>query len=127
MGFRSTIVTQDYHLPLPEWFVDKYKDLLFMGIEGKFTMPIASMVEFKSYVGRGREIEYDIQRVLRETPSWGDGNIILVWLHECGGITRIEISQKEILFSEPDKWKEVEEISHDYCYGCSDIKNINKE
>lgn len=126
MGFRSTIVTQDYHLPLPEWFVDKYKDLLFMGIEGKFHLPVASMVEFKSYVGRGGEIEYDIQRVMREG-GWSNGNIILVWLHECGGITRVEIYTDKILFSEPISWKQVEEISHDYCYGCSDVENIRKE
>lgn len=50
--------------------------------------------------------------------------MILVWLHECGGITRIEIHNDRILWSEPEEWKKVDNITHEYCNGCSDHPDI---
>ena len=46
--------------------------------------------------------------------------MVLVLLHECGGITRIQISATDIKASEPIGWQEVDRVEHDYCYGCSD-------
>lgn len=115
MGFRSTFVTQDYYIQWPEWFIAKYSDHVNFN-DGKGC--ISSRQEKKSY-GVFSELEDDIQKVLKEIESKLDG-FILVWLHECGGITRVSISKDSITYREPDSWRNTDDITHDYCYGCSD-------
>lgn len=118
MGFRSTFITEDYYVQVPNWFREKYQSWVFMDEKG--FLPIASKVEVKTYM-RGKELEKDIQKVIIEDKKFNLDFIVLVWLHECGGITRVEIHKDKILYSEPQEWKQVEDVTHNYCYGCSDI------
>ena len=56
--------------------------------------------------------------------DWNDfnlKNIALVYLHKCGGITRVEISKDNIKYFEPRQWNEVTEVTHDCCCGCPDV------
>lgn len=117
MGFRSTFVSQDYDIDWPEWFVDKYKDTVHF-TESKSGV-ICSKSEGKTY-GVFSELEIDIQNAI----DWNSHNIpfVIVWLHECGGITRVQIEQGEIKFSEPSEWAKTNGVGHNYCYGCSDVK-----
>ena len=132
MGFRSTLITQHNYLPLPEWFVEKYKDYLYInGLDKKNNhhdgngLPLASKYEFKTYFEIGEGLPADIQKVMQESPDDIPRELVFVWLHECGGITRVQIDRDHIVYSEPTEWEVTEGVTHDYCYGCSDIKNIN--
>lgn len=127
MGFRSTITTEHFGMKMPGWFVEKYPNFQFGGSNGmeKNDSPhllITSRGEEKFYrVFATDERFLDIQRVLREVEV---KEIVAVLLHECGGITRIQISQDKIEGSEPISWKKVGGVTHDYCYGCSDVDKI---
>jgi hypothetical protein len=131
MGFRTTMTTEDLGgIRLPKWFVEKWKDDFNFGEHeyqkppyDKGTMLISTKNERKFYFGKDQEILKDIQKVCKENDI---EKFVVVLLHECGGITRVEIG-KEIRFSEPTGWDEVEDITHDSCYGCSDIKNLSKK
>ena len=113
MGFRSTFITEDYAPKYPKWFKDKWKDAVFIG---KGTV-IASKHEAKTY-GLWMDLEEDLQKVMAE---WDLEDMILIYLHECGGITRLKITKDKIIYSEPTGWKETEQVEHNYCYGCSDL------
>ena len=121
MGFRSTLMTEDYRgVNLPEWFVKKYDELFFFGEgEGKPALYIASKREIKTYFSIADDIVKDLQTVCIENKV---SKLVAVWLHECGGITRVQITPENITYSEPTGWKVVDEVTHNYCYGCSDIK-----
>lgn len=119
MGFRSTFTTQDYAIKWPEWFREKYNQTVYFPLEYGI---ISSKHECKSYSTWG-ELEADIQKAI----DWNEvsiSNLVLIWLHECGGITRVEISKDAIKYSEPVEWRRTERIQHDYCDGCSDIEKI---
>jgi hypothetical protein len=115
MGFRSTFVTQDlgFGRKWPEWFVTRWGGLCEFGKNGQ----LSSVREEKTY-GRLDELDTDIQKAIREMEV---DEIVLVYLHECGGITRVQIDHDKILYSEPQTWKVVDGVTHDYCYGCSDV------
>jgi hypothetical protein len=118
MGFRSTFVTDDSSWEWPDWFREKYAGNVHFPPE---TGPISSVREGKTY-SVFADIPADIQRVLRETKDdTFDGRLVLVWLHECGGITRCQIDKTRIALSEPETWTQTSEVEHNYCYGCSDI------
>ena len=131
MGFRTTITTEDLSgVKLPKSFVEKWQKEFNFG-EHKHsrnayyqqnTFLISSKFERKMYNGKEEEIIVDIQRVARLK---GLDKIILIALHECGGITRFQIEKDKIRLSEPTEWKEVDDITHNYCYGCSDLKKEN--
>lgn len=135
MGFRSTMISEDYHREIPEWFVSKWDNIhchIRIPIdafgnptnEGRpyFSFPISTLKERKFYAEFEREeLFLDIQKVLKELKI---KNICVVLLHECGGITKVVISEDKIEGMEPIEWKKVESVTHDYCYGCSDVKNI---
>jgi len=125
MGFRTTITTEDLSgIKLPKWFRDKWQDQFNFG-EGNYSrkyngaMLITSKHERKFYNGKDEEILLDIQKVVKLKDI---SSFIVVMLHECGGITRVQIEKDSIRFSEPTGWKEVEQVEHDYCYGCSDLE-----
>ncbi len=130
MGFRSTLITQHNFLPLPVWFVEKYKDYLYInGVDKenpredeKAGLPFASKYEFKTYFPTAESLPADIQKVIRESTENVSPSLVFIWLHECGGITRVQIDKDNIIYSEPTEWKKTEGVTHDYCYGCSDIK-----
>lgn len=126
MGFRSSFVTEHFGQIVPLWFVEKYKDRVFFGKsngrddDGQPHLLLASQLERKFYRAvADEELFMDIQKVLKEVNL--DIVFPLVLVHECGGITRVEITQDSIRASEPTGWKEVEAVEHDYCYGCSDL------
>lgn len=117
MGFRSQLISGSYMgIELPFWFLKKYEGELNIR-HGRLSISTPS--ERKFYSGKQTELFLDIQKVLIEKEVT---NVELVLLHECGGITRVEIHQDKILFSEPTGWKVVENIEHKYCYGCSDAR-----
>lgn len=133
MGFRSTLITQHNYLPLPEWFVEKYKDCLYFnganrsGENAQENLPLASKFEFKTYFPIGEQLVPDIQKVMQEYKD-EDGDeprdLVLIWLHECGGITRVQINKDKVVYSEPTEWKITEGVTHHYCYGCSDVEKF---
>lgn len=128
MGFRTTMTTEDLRgIKLPKWFRDKWQDQYSFGeskgyASHKDTMLISSKHESKFYNAPDEDIFLDIQKVMVKKDI---DKFIVVMLHECGGITRVQIEKDKIRMSEPTKWKEVEQVEHDYCYGCSDLKSAD--
>ncbi len=122
MGFRSKMMTEEYSgMQIPQWFIEKHPTLHYGWSTWKPIMSLSSRSERKFY-GRFKEedIFIDIQKVLVENEY--NGTLSVVLLHECGGITLVLISQTKILGREPLTWKEVEEVTHNYCNGCSEPK-----
>jgi len=124
MGFRSNFITSSYNgISVPDWFSDKYPELSYEKYDGKNVFSVAQLFESKYYQSlKDDERLTDIQKILSDNNI--EYNIVLILLHECGGITRVEISKDNIFASEPTGWKIVENVEHDYCYGCSDVRNI---
>ena len=125
MGFRTTITTDALGgVKLPKWFIKKWRKDYFFGVGSSWSLSnhllISSKQEKKMYMGKEEEILIDIQKVCKENDI---DKFIVVMLHECGGITRVQIEKDKIRFSEPTGWNEVDEITHDYCYGCSDLRD----
>lgn len=116
MGFRSTFTTYDIDVVWPEWFRDKYSASIAFKDDG--TGALHSRVECKTYCVWS-ELHADIQRAI----YWGKlkTSFVLVYLHECGGITRCQIEKDCIKWSEPAEWQKTDGVTHSYCYGCSDI------
>lgn len=117
MGFRSTFTTEDYAITWPDWFVDKYQNYIWFN-ESKSG---ALHPKFEAKCGFG-ELEQDIQKCLTDE----NDSLVLVYLHECGGITRCQIERDLIIWSEPDSWALTPGITHSYCYGCSDAKRSSE-
>jgi hypothetical protein len=120
MGFRSTFVTDDCNWEWPQWFRDRYKASVHFPVEGG---PISSVCEGKTY-GVFADVATDIQIVLRDIGDKYRTKLVLVFLHECGGITRCEITPDAIKWTEPASWRATEGVAHEYCYGCSDADNV---
>lgn len=127
MGFRTTIITEDFSgIKIPKWFVNKWGNDFNFGehknsyilYHRKNTLLISSKREKKMYYGKDEEIFLDIQKICIKK---GLDKFIVIMLHECGGITRVQIERDKIRLSEPSAWNEVEEVTHNYCYGCSDL------
>lgn len=121
MGFRSTFTTQDYNIPWPEWFRNKYQSLIWFREDGG---TLSSVREVKTYMAWS-ELHDDIQKAI----DWeGFGlDFVLAYLHECGGITRVQISRDRIVFTEPADWIVTKGVTHDYCYGCSDYTTAQQQ
>lgn len=117
MGFKSTFTTEDLDITWPEWFCEKWKDLISFAAEGN-SGSLHTKKEIKAY-GDGVELLSDIQTCVKQTRI---KKFVLVWLHECGGITRVQIEHDNIFYSEPETWSRTDEITHHYCYECSDVK-----
>ena len=72
------------------------------------------------------DLPADLSRLLRETERSYPvvGTFCLVFLHECGGVSKLRIWADGHQWSEPhaypSRWSEVEDVSHSYCCGCSD-------
>jgi len=115
MGFYSTFTTNDCGINWPQWFRDKYSDVIWFSEDGSGT--INSLREAKTYKRLG-ELHNDIHRAI-DWPNMSD-KFILVYLHECGGVTRCQIEKDTIKWTEPESWRATEGVEHHYCYGCSD-------
>ena len=115
MGFRSTFTTEDYAIQWPQWFREKYAGAIWFTEDG--IGPLHSVREAKTYM-RWETLHEDIQRAI----DWSklSQNFVLVYLHECGGITRCQIAKDAIKWSEPETWRTTEGVEHHYCYCCSD-------
>jgi hypothetical protein len=101
MGFRCTFVT-GWPGPrkLPTWFVEKWRDRVNFGSDVGF--PISSKERTKGNAG---SIVEDIQKALQECDY--KMPVELVFVYECSGVTRVEISHDKIIYSEPSSWKRV--------------------
>ncbi len=115
MGFRSTFVTEDYSIAWPQWFRDKYGASIHFPASGSGA--ISSAHEEKCY-GLLGDLPEDIQKAI----DWKDFSLsfVVVFLHECGGVTRCQIERDSIKWSEPEGWTQTSGVTHNYCYGCSD-------
>ena len=121
MGFRSNFITEHIAgVKVPDWFVEKYPNhFVYKNSEDKNSFPIIQPYETKFYSKLDEtEIFTDIQKVLVEEDY--EGIMTLILLHECGGITKVKITQETITGMEPTKWKKVQSVEHSYCYGCSE-------
>ena len=117
MGFRSTFVSEHRGFEWPQSFRDKWEPMVFFAGDGSL---IASRSEGKTYE-RWQALPEDIQRVIRETDRLNEiPHFRLIYFHECGGVTRVEITKDAITYSEPDSWSKTDGVTHHYCYGCSD-------
>lgn len=121
MGFRSTFITEDTAILeyFPLWFKEKWDKQIMFGVGSV----IASKWEAKTY-GPYLSLETDIQKVLSENKHKGDEEepyLVLVYLHECEGITKLKIYEDKIIYSEPTGWKKTDGVTHSYCYECSDV------
>lgn len=115
-------MTEDFQgVEVPEWFISKYPQYHYSWNTYRPLLSIASRSERKFYQPlKETELFTDLQKVLVETEF--DSTLTVVLLHECGGITLVHITKDKITGREPTAWKEVEEVQHDYCYGCSELK-----
>ncbi len=107
MGFRSTFVTDSYDIKWPRWFINKWKDVIWFNKNCKGVL--ASKKEAKVY-DRWEKLPSDIQKAI----NWDEfrvGRFILVFLHECGGITRCQIERDVIKWSEPETWRITNDIA----------------
>ena len=117
MGFRSTFTAFDGIVEWPTWFRDKYKDTIYFNDQ----CGISSIAEHK-HCGQWETLSEDIQKCVDWDNRKNLKNFIVVFLHECGGITRIQIEKNRIVLTEPSGWDEVDRVTHNYCVGCSDAK-----
>jgi len=120
MGFRTMAMTADYRIELPEWFIEKHTDMNHATSgEGKPSLPLTSKFERKFYASKDDELFTDLQKVIAADKWWNDKDLEIVLFHECDGITKVRITASTIQMFEPQKWEEVDHITHSYCYGCS--------
>lgn len=112
MGAINYFITNRAPRPMPEWFQARWGQSLHIG--GNLCPRIGN----KYWTG----LEEDIQRALRE--SWTQGTeplVILIYLHECGNVTRVDITASRVRYSEPIEWKEIPHVraheAWDSCVG----------
>ena len=110
MGFRSTITMQDYGQKWPAWLLEKYKRHDF-----PTSGPLSFKFECKIY---DDEIFLDMRKALLEN-NYNFSSMRVIALHECGGVTAIDISKEGITYCEPTGWVAVNFITHSYCSDCS--------
>lgn len=101
MGYRSTFVTEDLYVPIPDWFVEKWKDSVHFGVtayEGEkvISFPISSKWERKFYSGAEEELFIDLARVLKECKESYVNRLKLALMHEDGLIDRVIITPHKI-------------------------------
>ena len=122
MGFRCTFITGwPGPTKLPNWFVEKWRDSVNFGSEDRF--PLSSKQRTKANWGG---IVEDIHKAVQETDYRLP--VELIFVHECSGVTRVEISRDQIIYSEPTGWRRVKDAyDHhlgDSCYDKSYQKDV---
>ena len=123
MGFRSNFIAQVSGYSVLDWFKEKYPEWNFVGNAGSQNC-FAQLFESKFYSKFSEDERFlDIQKMLKEQ-EWGGDGIVIILLHECGGVTRVKITKDSITGREPVDWKNVDCVEHDYCYDCSDDKSL---
>lgn len=125
MGFRSTFTTTDLPIHWPRWFREKYQTSIFVPEVGA----LHSRREYKVYGPSWENLVEDVQRAIPWKEWIAKGNhltFVLVFLHECGGITKVHIHPDRITWLEPDEWhQQPDEIGHGY--HCRDTCNRGPE
>jgi len=97
MGYRSVFITEDRPIIWPEWFIKRWN--ICVNVDNSY-YPISSKYECKAYV-TWTEIEEDIQKVLKEVDI---DKLRIVYLHEDGEITKVEIHQNNKYYARPATW-----------------------
>ena len=110
MGFRTTIISETKYIAWPDWFVKQYDGVLTVSGRG-----LSSLVECKADF-LVDEVFTDIQECLSAEQS-----LLVLMLHECGGVTRCTIEKEKITYIEPSEYVEVNEPTHPVyeCHGCT--------
>jgi hypothetical protein len=117
MGFRSTVSSSEFPGSWPAWFREKYSDYFNFS---DASVRLTSAYPLKLYAPDLSELEPDIQKALSEALPQLSIAFVVVYLHECGGITRCMITPTSIKFDEPTAWEQTEDVTHHYCYWCRD-------
>ena len=105
MGFRSTLVSQDYPGKLPNWFKEKYNDYILFS-NG---LTVSSKREAKFYTN---EFFEDYQKAVNESGFWDDKSIeiVIVVLAEDGFVSKVLISKDEIKYIMMDEGYEATQV-----------------
>ena len=104
MGYRTTIVSQDYYLmrQIPKWFKDKYEDEFNISGSGV----ISSKSERKFYSREDDELFQDFSKVIAEAEKLEDGRtgieVTFALLHEDGAIDRVIVSADKVVFDDDE-------------------------
>jgi len=129
MGFRSTFTVYSINtINIPVWFGEKYHELVFFGDwQGTATMPIHPRKEAKTYMAWS-ELPEDIQKVLNEPKNshYDHWPFVLVYLHECGGITRVLIYKDRIEYQDADFKPAPDEETWGHGYHCDHFDRLKK-
>lgn len=113
MGFRSVIITEyTADVKFEKWFKDKYEDYFNINIG-----MLSSKFGVKAYSSLISDLPKDIQRSI-EFDSFSMIKFNILYLHECGGVTKCQITKNDIKWYEPEFFHETHKIEHDYCYEC---------
>lgn len=128
------MISEDCWFKIPLWFLEKHPNIHASQKAGlgddpsnriSYSFPLSTKGEQKFYGDFATdELFLDIQKILNESKrddAYGHG-ISIVLLHECGGITKVQIFKDSIVAAEPTGWNKVEHVEHDYCYGCSKVE-----
>lgn len=124
MGFRSVLATGHTRFKISNEFRERYPWLNFpeKAEDGYYYGPITGKREAKFYNNLAKtDVFLALKEQLEPDGEYDKPYIIVVLLHECGGITRVRIDNNGITGKEPTDWKDVESVEHNYCYGCSEL------
>ena len=124
MGFRSMFMTADAGIDWPAEFVEKHQKWVnFPTRNGKVVGAISSKHESKFYGGTDEDIIQEIAVIVRDQHVYVDSTFEIVFLHECGGVSKFDIRADRIDSMKPIGWEDTEgSTGHDYCYGCSELQ-----
>lgn len=110
MGFRSVLATEHTRFKISDEFRKKYNWLNIPDEDpdGYCYGPITSKFAVKFYdLFSETDIFVDLQKQLK-----GDELINTTLIHECGGITHIQIRQDQIIARDPKEWIYVDNNEH---------------
>lgn len=118
MGFRSSIVSTDHDWP--QWFRDKWT---WLRVPESGVLSVN--VHQKFYSATMEDLCTDVQTTIGEDACLP---VVLVLLHECGGVTRYEITLERINITEPSGWEPRDMSSHSYCecWSAPILEDINR-
>ena len=115
MGFRSTLVSQDYQGELPNWFKKKYNDYILFS-DG---LTVSSKREVKLHTN---EFFEDYQKAVNEGGFWDDKSIEIeiVVLAEDGFVSKVLISKDMIKYIIMDEMFEADSVWNQGYSECTD-------
>ena len=122
MGFRSTFTSSGYNIKWPDWFTEKYENHVNIQDGGCISSKYEAKLYMASHIG---ELAEDVQKVITTDKPQGfckGFEFILMFMHECDGVSRCHITPEYIKWSEPIGWRWEDDTTHNYCYGCSKPK-----